>query len=379
MTITEVSIPERPRAAYRVCIGDAILPAIIPELQRDWPGLRLFAVTDASLRDHGHLAALVGDHGIDSFVIDPPGEVSKTLRTVEAILTALETRRYGRDSLLIALGGGMVGDIVGFAAALFKRGVPCVQAPTTTVAQADSALGGKVGVDSGLSKNAYGAFHHPARVYMDCGTLRTLDERHFRAGLAESVKHAMIADAAFFGYLEANLNRILAREAAVLEELGARNCRIKGAVVFQDPEEAGLRRILNFGHTIGHAVESASGYRLLHGESVAIGIVGACLLGESLGLTPPGIRQRAAALFGRLGLPVAIPKGIPESVLLDAMARDKKAKGQTPRFVVLEALGRVCPAGGHYVVEVRPEMLHTVLTVLAGDGGLAIENGELSI
>jgi len=362
VTTTEIPIPERPRAAYRVCIGDAILPAIIPELQRDWPALRLFAVSDATLQKHGHLAALLGNHEIGTFVIDPPGEASKTLRTVEAILTALEKRRYGRDSLLLALGGGTVGDIAGFAAAIFKRGVPCVQVPTTTVAQADSAIGGKVGVDSELSKNAYGAFHHPARVYMDCGTLKTLDDRHFRAGLAESVKHAMIADASFFEYLEANLDRILAREASILEELGARNCRIKGDVVSKDPEEASLRRILNFGHTIGHAAESASGYSLLHGECVAIGIVGACLVGESLGLTPPGIRGRAVSLFRRLRLPVAIPKEFGESVLMDAMARDKKAKSQAPRFVVLDALGRVCSADGHYVVEVRSEVVRAALS-----------------
>ena len=364
LTITEVSIPDKPRRVYRVCIGSAILPSIIPELRRDWPSLRLFVVTDANLRAHGHLAALLGGHGVDAFVIEPPGEAAKTLGTVETILSVLEKARYGRDTLLIALGGGTVGDIAGFVAAIFKRGVPCVQVPTTTVAQADSAIGGKVGVDSEFSKNAYGAFHHPARVYMDCATLSTLDDRHFRAGLAESVKHAMIADAPFLGYLEANLGRILAREPSVLEELGARNCRIKGEVVFKDPEELNYRRILNFGHTIGHAVESASGYRMLHGECVALGVVGSCLIGESMGLTRPDIRERAVSLFKQLRLPVSMPRDISETALTEAMARDKKAKSQTPRFVLLQALGEVCAADGQYAVEVRPEVVQAALSAL---------------
>ncbi|HUT33309.1 MAG TPA: 3-dehydroquinate synthase [Planctomycetota bacterium] len=356
-----VRVPARPEAAYEVRIGTGLLDGILPELRRVWPTSRLCVVTDANVQRAGHLAAIVGDGEVGAFAIEPPGEASKTLRTVEAIVSRLECERYGRDTLLVALGGGVVGDVAGFAAAIFKRGVPCVQVPTTTVAQADSAIGGKVGVDSELSKNAYGAFSHPARVYVDVATLSTLDERHYRAGLVESVKHAMIADAAYFDYLEAHLEAVLARGEAALLHLAERNVGIKGDVVFRDPEEANLRRILNFGHTIGHAVESASGYALHHGEAVAIGIVGACLIAERFGLAPVEVRSRAVALFRRLGVPVSLPPGLPDAQLLDLMARDKKARGGTPRFVLLDDIGKVHCPGGECAAEVPSDVLASVL------------------
>jgi len=347
-----------------VRIGCGLLPAILPELRAEWPQLRPFVVTDANLRDHGHLAALLGEQTAEAHVIDPPGEPSKTLRTVEAIIGQMERARFGRDTLVVALGGGTVGDVAGFAAAIFKRGVPCVQVPTTTVAQADSAIGGKVGVDSDLSKNAYGAFWHPARVYVDGDTLRTLDERHYRAGLVESVKHAMIADAAYFDYLEAHLGALLARQSGVLLRLAERNSAIKGDVVFRDPEEAGLRRILNFGHTIGHAVETASGYALLHGEAVAIGIVGACRIAERMGIASDEVRVRAADVFRRLGLPASTPPHVSDPQLLDIMTRDKKARGGTPRFVLLDAIGQVHAPGGSHAAEVPADVLQAALSDL---------------
>ena len=379
-----VTVPAKPEASYEVRIGRGLLGGIVGELGREWPGNRLFVVTDAHVARHGHLAALGAakdsrlqipdsnpqsairnpQSGMGCFAIEPAGEGAKTLRTVEAVVGAMERDRYGRDTLVVALGGGVVGDVAGFAAAIFKRGVPCVQVPTTTVAQADSAIGGKVGVDSDLSKNAYGAFSHPARVYIDVATLSTLHERHYRAGLVESVKHALIADAAYFDYLDAHLDAILGRDEAALLRLAERNCAIKGDVVWRDPEESNLRRVLNFGHTIGHAVESASGYALHHGEAVAIGIVGACLIAERLGLASPGVRLRATALFRRLGLPADIPSGISDAQLLDSITRDKKARGGTPRFVLLEAIGRVHCPGGQHAIEVPPDALASALHAL---------------
>jgi 3-dehydroquinate synthase len=298
------------------------------------------------------------------FVIEPPGEASKTLRTVEAIVSHFDRERYGRDTTLIALGGGVVGDVAGFAAAIFKRGVPCVQVPTTTIALADSAIGGKVGVDSELSKNACGAFSHPARVYMDCETVRTLDERHYRAGLVESVKHAMIADAAYFDYIERHLDRLLARDGEALVHITRVNVGIKGDVVWRDPEEANLRRVLNFGHTIGHAVESASGYALHHGEAVAIGIVGACFIAERLGVASIEVLRRTGTLLTRLGMPVSLPPDVSDEQLLDLMTRDKKARGGTPRFVLVEALGRVHCPGGQYAVKVGATVIRSALVDL---------------
>lgn len=353
-----VKVPARPQGAYSVHVGSGILDSIVGELGQE---RRLFVVSDGNVQRAGHLAALVGSSRVGTYIVEPPGEASKTLRTVEAIVSHLERERYGRDSALIALGGGVVGDVGGFAAAIFKRGVPCVQVPTTTVAQADSAIGGKVGVDSELSKNAYGAFSHPLAVYIDVAALATLDERHYRAGLVESVKHALIADASYLDYLEARLDEVLARDEAALVELARRNCAIKGDVVFRDPEEANLRRMLNFGHTIGHAVESASGYALHHGEAVAIGIVGACRLAARLQVAEPGVLGRAAALLRRLGMPVSLPPGISDAHLLDLMTRDKKARGGTPRFVLVEAVGRVYAPSGQYAVEVPADALHATL------------------
>ncbi|NQT85742.1 3-dehydroquinate synthase [bacterium] len=356
-----VKVPAKPETSYDVLIGAGLLPRVLPDAAAQWPELRPFVVTDANVRDAGHLAALVGEADVDAFVITPPGEPSKTIHTVEAIIDQLERDRYGRDTLLIALGGGTVGDMGGFAAAIFKRGVPYVQAPTSTVAQADSAIGGKVGVDSDLSKNAYGAFKNPVRVYMDCDTLQTLDERHYRAGLVESIKHAMIADVEYFEYIESHLDALLARETEVLLCVSEKNCAIKGDVVYRDPEEANLRRILNFGHTIGHAVESGSGYALLHGEAVAIGIVGACRIAEGLGIATTAPRERVMRIFERMGLPTTIPNAVNQEELVDAMSRDKKSRARRPRFALIQTLGTAhCPKG-QIAVEVPKDLVTATL------------------
>ena len=362
--ITQTSVPARPEWAYEIHIGADILPAALDQLAQDWPGRRQFIVTDAHLESAGHLAALRGDRTTDTFVIAEPGEASKNLHTVEAVINRMEELRFGRDTLLIALGGGTVGDLGGFAAAIFKRGVPYVQMPTTTVSQADSAIGGKVGVDSALSKNAYGAFHSPVRVVMDLATLQSLDGRHYRAGLVESIKHAMIRDADTFTWFEQHMDAVLDRDVAALAHLSERNCAVKGAVVEADPEEQGLRRILNFGHTIGHAVESESGFELLHGECVAIGILGALRIGEEMAVTPPDIFPRALALFQRLALPVAIPAALSADAMLDTMKRDKKAVNQRPRFVIIEKLGAVHALQGAYAVDIAPDLVGSVLSRL---------------
>jgi len=359
--VVNVIVPAGAQAAYEVRIGSGLLGRIPAETAELLPGARPFVVTDANLRDAGHLAAMVGDGFEDVYAIDPPGEGSKTIETVEKIIDAMEQKRFGRDTVVLALGGGTVGDMAGFAAAIYKRGVPCVQIPTTTVAQADSAVGGKTGVDSRLSKNAYGAFHNPVRVYVDCATLKTLDDRDYRAGLVESVKHGMIMDAEYFEYMEAHMDGILARDDAALRHLAEKNCAIKGRVVAEDPKEKGLRRVLNYGHTIGHAVESLSGYALLHGEAVAIGIVGACRIAEALG----GVETtgRARAVLEKLGMPLGID-GIAKGPILDTMRRDKKSVGGQARFVLLNNIGETDPAGGGYAVEVPADIIDATLSEL---------------
>jgi 3-dehydroquinate synthase len=362
-----VSLARSDDLSYSVLIGRGILGDVLADAQRLHPRRRVFLVTDANVRAAGHVAAVTGGRPVAQYVIDPPGEVSKQIGTVTDILDAMESQKFGRDSLLVALGGGTVGDIGGFAAAIFKRGVPYVQVPTTTVAQADSSVGGKVGVDSRLSKNAYGVFKQPAVVYADVATLATLDDRAYRAGLVESVKHAMIADAAYFECLETRLDALLARDPAALESLAERNVTIKARVVEQDVEEQGARRILNYGHTVGHAVESASGYRLLHGEAVALGILAAARIAEELGLADESIGRRSAALLGKLGMPAKLPPEINAGALQEIMSRDKKALEARPRFVLLDRLGHAREENGEYVRAVDPHVVAKALQEMMSD------------
>ena len=360
----DIKIPASPEGGYPIRIGTDILGSLWDRIDADFDKHNKFVVTDENLVSAGHLGKLLGERDVPTFTISPPGEVSKTIDTAVSIIEAMEKAYLGRDTLVVALGGGTVGDIAGFAAAVFKRGVPVVQIPTTTVAQADSAVGGKTGVDSSISKNAFGAFWYPAGVYIDVATLATLDERQFRAGLVESVKHAIIADAEYFDFLETNLDAVLERKPDVLEKVAHLNCKIKGRVVEADPTEQNLRRILNYGHTIGHAVESASGFELLHGEAVAIGIIGAGLIEIEMGLAQRGRLERIRGILQKLDVPVKLPHDMAEEKLIDLIKRDKKAVNKWPRFVLIDRIGDVYCVDGQYAVEVAPELVKKVLDKL---------------
>ncbi|MCF7973539.1 MAG: 3-dehydroquinate synthase [Phycisphaerae bacterium] len=368
MTELTVKVPGIGQTEYQIHIGCALLGTLLDRVHTQFPGHKPFVVTDQNLKDAGHLETLI--HGqvngkdIPVYVIDPPGEVSKHIQTAVAIVEAMEKAYLGRDSVVIALGGGTVGDIAGFAASLFKRGVPVVQVPTTALAQADSSVGGKTGVDSSVSKNAFGVFWHPAAVYMDVDSLATLNDRDFRAGLVESVKHAMIQDAAYFEYLEQNITAILARDTQVLSELALKNCRIKGHVVQIDPLEKNMRRILNYGHTIGHAVESASRFGLLHGEAIAIGLIGAARIEMAMGLGDQARLNRTSALLETLGVPLKIPREITRDTVLDLIKRDKKAVDKWPKFVLISRFGQVHQVNGQWAVDVKQEMVNKVLDSL---------------
>jgi 3-dehydroquinate synthase len=366
MKSLDIKIPSIAESRYRITIGANILPSVLSEAGKLLPLHQPFVVTDSKLRSAGYLEKLVQNpkSEIQNFTISPAGENSKNMATVIAILEAMEKALLGRDTVIIALGGGTVGDIAGFAAAIFKRGVPVVQIPTTTVAQADSAIGGKTGVDSSVSKNAFGAFWQPAAVYIDVTTLKTLDERQFRAGLVESVKHALIADAQYFEYLEKNLDAILARDFEALETIAFCNCKIKAAVVQTDPFEKNQRRMLNYGHTLGHAVESASNYQLLHGEAIAIGIIGAALMEERLGFAQFPRLDRIKTIFAKLGVPARIPSYIKRSDVLRLICYDKKAAAKRPRFVLLDEIGTVHTQDGRYALEIQPDIVEKALDTL---------------
>jgi len=362
-----ITVPGTPETQYRIIIGSGILPSVWAQIKAAHSGFNRFVVTDEHVVAAGHLDALLDGRPAPSYVIGPAGEVSKTIDTAVAIVEAMEKAYLGRDTVVIALGGGTVGDIAGFAAAIFKRGVPVVQVPTTTLAQADSAIGGKTGVDSSVSKNAFGAFWHPAAVYLDVATVRSMDDRQYRSGLVESIKHGLIADAEHFEFIESHLEALLARDLDALERLACGNCRIKGAIVAEDPLEQNKRRILNYGHTIGHAVEAASGYRMLHGEAVAIGILAAGRIEIELGLSTPDRLDRVRTVLERLGVPIKPPTDLPAARVIDLLRHDKKAVEQWPRFVLLDRLGRVRCENGQYAIRVGREVVERVLGSIAAN------------
>jgi len=367
MTDLEITIPAVEAERYKIRIGTEILGSLWAEIEDDFAGRNKFIVTDENLVAAGHLNELLGKENHPAFVISPPGEISKHIDTVVSIIEQMERACLGRDTVIVALGGGTVGDIAGFAASVFKRGVSVIQIPTTTVAQADSAVGGKTGVDSSISKNAFGAFWHPAAVYIDVATLATLDERQYRAGLVESIKHAIIADGRYFAFFEANLDAILKREPDVLERIAYFNCKIKGGVVEADPTEKNQRRMLNYGHTIGHAVEVASGFELLHGEAVAIGIIGAGLIETELGLAQPHRLDRIRKILEKIGVPVMLPSNLAENNIIDLIRHDKKAIDKWPRFVLVSRIGQVHRRNGQWAVEVGRDVVERVLKKLKGN------------
>lgn len=269
----------------------------------------------------------------------PDGEPHKTLTVVERILDVLVANRFGRDCAVAALGGGVVGDMAGFAAAIYQRGVAFVQVPTTLLAQVDSAVGGKTGVNHPGGKNLIGAFHQPVAVIADTRTLTTLPPRELRAGLAEVIKYGLICDSAFFSWLEAHPDELLAGDQAALAHVIRRSCEIKAGIIGQDEREHGDRALLNLGHTFGHAVESASGYgRWLHGEAVGAGLVMAARMSQESGLLGMQDLERVIALMARLGLPVRIP-GLSPQAVLEHMRIDKKVQAGRIRLVLLRGIG----------------------------------------
>lgn len=273
----------------------------------------------------------------------PPGEATKSVAATQSLYNRLADRNADRQTLVVAVGGGVVGDLAGFAASTYNRGLPLFMVPTTLLAMVDSSVGGKVGVNHPKGKNLIGAFHQPAGVWIDTAVLGTLPDREYRSGLAEVVKYGVILDPELFAYLEANVAPILAREPAAVRHLVSRSCRLKADVVEKDErEETGLRAILNYGHTFAHAYETVGGYGAwLHGEAVAAGMVAASRLAANLGRIPTDITDRQAKLLTAFGLPVAAKPEWSADELIAVMRRDKKAAAGELRFVLPTRLGHV--------------------------------------
>jgi 3-dehydroquinate synthase len=287
-----------------------------------------------------YLAAVKSATGAGAEIIVPDGEQAKGWAGVERVVDALLAGRVGRDGLLVALGGGVVGDLAGFAAAIYQRGIDFIQVPTTLLAQVDSSVGGKTAINHPRGKNMIGAFHQPRAVIADVATLDSLPDRELRAGLAEVIKHGAALDRGFFEWLEANIARLLARERAALVHAVKKSCELKARIVAEDERESGARALLNFGHTFGHAIEAGAGYGAwLHGEAVAAGMVMAAELSLRSGMLPKSDVERIRRLLERAGLPVRGP-GLGAGRMLELMALDKKVAGGRMRFVLLEAIGR---------------------------------------
>ncbi len=331
--------------AYDILVGADLLRQAGKMIRRLELGRRLGLVTHPALAEtYGYVPAVVSSlreagHEV-SPVIVPPGEESKSLDQVTRLCRELVQAGLDRGSAVLALGGGVIGDLAGFVAATLFRGIAFVNLPTTLLAQVDSSVGGKTGVNLPEGKNLVGAFHQPRLVLTDVLTLRTLPEREFRSGLAEVVKHAMIVDAAFFDSLERQADRILARDPDALQGMVARSCAIKARFVEDDEREGGLRAALNFGHTVGHAIEAALGYgAITHGEAVAHGMVVATALSVRRGLCPEGDARRLRELLGRFGL-LDAPLPPPEA-LETYMLSDKKARDGVLQFVLTRGVGSV--------------------------------------
>jgi 3-dehydroquinate synthase len=289
--------------------------------------------------------AALGDRDVQTLIL-PDGERYKTLATFASIIDRLVDSRFHRDCCLLALGGGVVGDITGYAAASFQRGVDFVQIPTTLLAQVDSSVGGKTAVNHPRAKNMIGAFHQPRAVLADTATLQTLPPRELAAGLAEVIKYGVIVDAKFFAWLEGAMPKLRALDPAALAQAIRRSCEIKAAIVAEDEREQGRRALLNLGHTFGHALEALGGYeRWLHGEAVALGIVLAARTSAALGLIGAADCERIEALLASAGLAVAA-RGVDPERVLDRMQLDKKADRKGVKLILVEKLGRavVAPA-----------------------------------
>ncbi len=324
-------------------LGDTVLYA--PHLQ----GRQVMIVTDETVAPLylSTVQQALKAWRCESLVL-PDGEEYKTLETLQRIFDALLTARFDRNCVLVALGGGVVGDMVGFAAAIYQRGVDFIQVPTTLLAQVDSSVGGKTGVNHPLGKNMIGAFHQPLAVIADTGTLNTLDDRQFRAGLSEVIKYGMIRDAAFYAWLENHLNALLVRDPTALAFAIERSCRNKAELVAADEFESGTRALLNLGHTFGHAIETGVGYGgWLHGEAVAAGMSMAADLSQRLGWITPNDEDRINALIIRAHLPHRAPASLSTKQFLDLMAVDKKILAGRIRLVLLKTIGQAVVTGDY--------------------------------
>lgn len=356
-------------AGYEVTVAPGALHDAGAIIARAAPAHHYAIVSDPNVaplyaeRVRASLAAAAPDAAM-SLLLVPPGEEHKTRELWAHLTDELLASGAGRDTTIVALGGGVVGDLAGFVAATYMRGVPVVQLPTTLLAMVDASVGGKTGVDTPAGKNLVGAFHPPAAVIADPATLASLPAAELRSGTAEIIKHGVIADARYFEEVLALLPQLGADDTTILAEITAiiaRSVEIKAEVVAADEREHGRRKILNFGHTLGHAIETLSGYRLLHGEAVAIGMALESEIAERIGVAARGTATRVRAAITAAGLPVVVPLGIDPAAILAATRSDKKARGGRVEYALPAAIGMMAGADSGWGLPVPDEAVLGVL------------------
>jgi 3-dehydroquinate synthase len=350
--------------SYPVYVASGMLETLAARVASLLPERRLAVVTDRTVA-----RAVVHDLEAMTLII-APGEGSKTRTRWAALTDRLLELGLGRDSAVVAIGGGVVGDLAGFVAATYHRGIPWLSVPTSLLAMVDASIGGKTGLNTPLGKNLVGAFHPPSAVLADPAVLRTLRSAHRRAGLAEALKHGLVADAAYFEWIASNAGALRGGDAVLLEELVTRSVRIKAAIVMDDEHEHGRRAILNAGHTVGHAIEQVTEYSILHGEAVGIGLVAETLLAERVGVAAPGLAERVRNALVWLGCPVALEPEWSIASILAAMARDKKMRGDELRFALPTGLGAMVGSERNWTVAVPEPVVRDVLESSRRLGGL---------
>lgn len=334
-------------ASYEIVVGDTALEGLSAFLEEHHAGSRTAVIGDAeALRLHGDRLRDALPAGTVVLEV-PPGEASKSRMEKARLEDELLSRRLGRDTVIVGFGGGVATDLAGFVAATYLRGVPFLAVPTTLLAAVDASVGGKTGINTAHGKNLIGMIRQPAAVFAETRFLKTLSDTEFLNGVAEALKMAATSDPALFSDIERDFGPLQARESGALTRLTAAAVRIKAAVVAADERESGLREVLNFGHTIGHGLESATGYQLAHGAAIAIGMIAESRMARRAGFLKPAAEDRLRALIGSVGLQTRTPAGVQRERVMTALRSDKKARAGTPRFVVLEDIGRVRDRDDH--------------------------------
>ena len=367
MSTFRVALKKTVDDSYEIEVGRNLAGNLAEDLKRGlMGGCRRFAlITDRNveklyaepIRDRLREAGFEGE--IFAF---PAGEKNKTRETKAALEDRMLEAGYRRDCFVLAVGGGVVSDLAGFLAGTYGRGVPFINYATTLLAAADASVGGKTAVDTPLATNLIGLFNQPKKVYIDIDCWSTLPAREISSGLAETIKHACLADGAFFEYLEAHMEEILRNEPRACERMAQWNCEIKYQVVMKDERETGLREVLNLGHTVGRAIETLSDYRLLHGEAVSIGLIAACALAVSMGTMTEEEKDRVRALLARAGLPTGIPGYIDREELVRKLYTDKKVRNGSLRFVIPKGIGAVAEfRPGVFAGEVSEETARQII------------------